>query len=118
MTALLADAWTRPDTRLPMGFAVRLASGTKVADGGTTLFGSTTGRLLYLSPSAVDALDGDLLRVVDETSGTLARTLLDRDMAHPTWDGTLPGPGRWQPTAPRPRRAPAMRCRTGGSSHG
>jgi len=90
VTTLLADAWTRPDTRLPMGFAVRLASGTKVADGGTTLFGSTTGRLLYLSPSAVDALDGDLLRVVDETSETLARTLLDRDMAHPTWDGTRP----------------------------
>ena len=92
MTALLTESWVDTETGLPHGFAVRLAPETKVADGGSTLFGSTTGRLLYLSPPAVRALAGDTVTVVDETSRTLARTLLDRDLAHPVWDG---GPPRY-----------------------
>ena len=94
-------AETRADTErgLPHGFAVRLAPETKVADGGSTLFGSTTGRLLYLSPPAVRALAGDTVTVVDDTSRSLGRTLLDRDLAHPIWDG---GPPRYDdPEGPR-----------------
>ena len=71
---------------LPRGFVARLATETKSCDGGTTLIGTTTGRLLHLKAAAAQALDGGRVEVVDGVTAALARLLLDRDLAHPSWD--------------------------------
>ena len=76
---------TPPQGTLPVGYAVRLGPHTKVCDGGRSLLGTSTGRLVYLKPRAAALLDGDLLAVTDPTSAALARLLLDRDLVDPWW---------------------------------
>ena len=69
--------------RLPDGFVVRLASTTKVCEGGTALLGTSTGRYLRLRPPARARLVDGRVRVSDAASAALARLLLDRDLADP-----------------------------------
>ncbi|WP_295693323.1 mycofactocin biosynthesis glycosyltransferase MftF [Lapillicoccus sp.] len=74
-----------PQGSLPRGYAVRLGPHTKVCDGGRSLLGTSTGRLVYLKPRAAALLDDDLVTVTDGTSAALARLLLDRDLVDPWW---------------------------------
>ncbi|HEX2809925.1 MAG TPA: glycosyltransferase, partial [Kineosporiaceae bacterium] len=73
------------DDRLPPGFTVRLDPGVIRADAGRTLFGGSPARLLYLRPRAQQLLAADTLQVTDAASGLLARLLLDKGMALPTF---------------------------------
>ena len=74
-----------PQDTLPLGYAVRLGQHTTVCDGGRSLLGTSTGRLVYLKPRAAALFDSDLLVVADLTSAALARLLLDRDLVDPWW---------------------------------
>lgn len=69
--------------RLPDGFGVRLAAGTRRVDGGRTLFGGSPAHLLYLRPAAARLLEADPLLVDDRRTAALARLLLDRGLADP-----------------------------------
>ena len=72
-----------PAQRLPDGFVVRLAAGTRRRDGGTTLLGGSPLRQLRLAPAARPLLRGDTLRVGDARTAALAARLLDAGVADP-----------------------------------
>jgi mycofactocin system glycosyltransferase len=52
-------------------------------DDGEVLFGGAPPRMLRLASTAMDLLAGGTFTVTDQTSATLARTLLDAGIAHP-----------------------------------
>ncbi|MGY1715662.1 mycofactocin biosynthesis glycosyltransferase MftF [Geodermatophilus sp. SYSU D01106] len=81
-----------PDARLPDGYAVRLAPGTRRVEDGTALVGGSPLRLLRLSPAARRLLDGDRLTVADARTAALAGRLLDAGVAVPEPAGPAPGP--------------------------
>jgi mycofactocin glycosyltransferase len=69
--------------RLPDGFAVQVDRRVRVLGDGSTLLGGSPTRLLRLAPAAQDMLSDGRLKVRDEVSAQLARTLLDATVAHP-----------------------------------
>lgn len=70
-------------SRLPDGFAVQIDRRVRVVGSGGTLLGGSPTRMLTLSPAAQRMLDNGRLRVRDDGSAELARTLLDAGVAHP-----------------------------------
>ncbi len=70
-------------TRLPDGFAVQVDRRVRVLGDGSALLGGSPTRLLKLAPAAQDMLSDGRLKVRDEVSAQLARTLLDATVAHP-----------------------------------
>jgi mycofactocin glycosyltransferase len=77
---------TRTPRRLPAGFAVRLSVDTFCRDGGRSVTGGTSGRVVYLTSAAAAALGGTRTVVArDPVSTALAATLLDRGLADPWW---------------------------------
>ncbi len=70
-------------TRLPDGFAVQVDRRVRVLGQGSALLGGSPTRLLRLAPTAQDMLADGRLKVHDEVSAELARTLLDATVAHP-----------------------------------
>ncbi|PRY41238.1 mycofactocin system glycosyltransferase [Geodermatophilus tzadiensis] len=81
-----------PDARLPDGYAVRLAPGTRRREDGAVLLGGSPLRLLRLSSRARTLLAGDRLTVTDASSAALAGRLLDTGVATPEPAGPAPGP--------------------------
>ena len=69
--------------RLPDGFAVQVDRRVRVLGDGSALLGGSPTRLLRLAPAAQDLLSDGRLKVRDEVSAQLARTLLDATVAHP-----------------------------------
>jgi mycofactocin glycosyltransferase len=69
--------------RLPDGFAVQVDRRVRVLGDGSALLGGSPTRLLRLAPAAQDMLSDGRLKVRDEVSAQLARTLLDATVAHP-----------------------------------
>ena len=69
--------------RLPDGFAVQVDRRVRVLGDGSALLGGSPTRLLKLAPAAQDMLADGRLKVRDEVSAQLARTLLDATVAHP-----------------------------------
>ncbi|RFD26230.1 mycofactocin system glycosyltransferase [Mycobacterium uberis] len=69
--------------RLPDGFAVQVDRRVRVLGDGSALLGGSPTRLLRLAPAAQEMLSDGRLKVQDEVSAQLARTLLDATMAHP-----------------------------------
>ncbi|ULL12602.1 mycofactocin system glycosyltransferase [Mycobacterium liflandii] len=69
--------------RLPDGFAVQVDRRVRVLGGGSALLGGSPTRLLRLAPAAQDMLCDGRLKVRDDISAELARTLLDATVAHP-----------------------------------
>ena len=85
---------TETAPRLPDGFALRLAPGTRVLGGGAVLIGGSPTRLLRLRPRAAALLAGGRLTVTDAATAALARRLLDTAVAHPDPASiTAPAPG-------------------------
>jgi len=72
-----------PQQRLPDGFSVRLAAGTRRRDGGTTLLGGSPFRQLRLVPAARAMLAGDRFEVTSARTAELAARLLDAGVADP-----------------------------------
>ena len=70
-------------TRLPDGFAVQVDRRVRVLGDGKALLGGSPTRLLRLAPAAQSLLSDGRLKVRDEVSAELARTLLDATVAHP-----------------------------------
>lgn len=70
-------------TRLPDGFAVQVDRRVRVLGDGKTLLGGSPTRLLRLAPAAQSMFSDGRLKVRDEVSAELARTLLDATVAHP-----------------------------------
>ncbi|OBI77928.1 mycofactocin biosynthesis glycosyltransferase MftF [Mycobacterium asiaticum] len=70
-------------TRLPDGFAVQVDRRVRVLGDGRALLGGSPTRLLRLAPAAQSMLSDGRLKVRDEVSAQLARTLLDATVAHP-----------------------------------
>lgn len=70
-------------TRLPDGFAVQVDRRVRVLGDGSALLGGSPTRLLKLAPAAQSMLSDGRLKVRDEVSAQLARTLLDATVAHP-----------------------------------
>jgi mycofactocin system glycosyltransferase len=70
-------------TRLPDGFAVQVDRRVRVLGDGSALLGGSPTRLLRLAPAAQVMLADGRLKVSDEVSAQLARTLLDATVAHP-----------------------------------
>jgi mycofactocin system glycosyltransferase len=66
-----------------MGFAVRLAPGVRVRDGGRTLIGGAPIRVNHLSARARDLLRDGTLVVTDATTRQFGEQLLDSGMAEP-----------------------------------
>jgi mycofactocin glycosyltransferase len=69
--------------RLPDGFAVQVDRRVRVLGDGSALLGGSPTRLLKLAPAAQDMLADGRLKVRDEVTAQLARTLLDATVAHP-----------------------------------
>jgi mycofactocin glycosyltransferase len=69
--------------RLPDGFAVQVDRRVRVLGDGSALLGGSPTRLLKLAPAAQDMLCDGRLKVSDDVSAQLARTLLDATVAHP-----------------------------------
>lgn len=69
--------------RLPDGFAVQVDPRVRVLGDGSALLGGSPTRLLKLAPAAQDMLSDGRLKVNDDLSAQLARTLLDATVAHP-----------------------------------
>ncbi len=69
--------------RLPDGFAVQVDRRVRVLGDGSALLGGSPTRLLKLGPAAQDMLSDGRLKVRDDLSAQLARTLLDATVAHP-----------------------------------
>src|SRR6201985_1749528 len=69
--------------RLPDGFAVQVDRRVRVLGDGAALLGGSPTRLLRLAPAPPDMLSDGGLKVRDEVSAHLARTLLDATVAHP-----------------------------------
>lgn len=74
---------TAPAPRLPDGFAVQVDRRVRVLGDGSALLGGSPTRLLKLAPAAQDLLCDGRLKVRDNVSAQLARTLLDATVAHP-----------------------------------
>src|ERR1700746_4117489 len=72
-----------PAPRLPDGFAVQVDGRVRVLGDGSALLGGSPTRLLKLAPAAQDMLSDGRLKVRDDVSAQLARTLLDATVAHP-----------------------------------
>lgn len=70
-------------TRLPDGFAVQVDRRVRVLGDGSALLGGSPTRLLRLAPAAQGMICDGRLKVRDEVSAALARTLLDATVAHP-----------------------------------
>lgn len=70
-------------TRLPDGFAVQVDRRVRVLGDGSALLGGSPTRLLRLAPAAQHMLSDGRLKVCDDRSAQLARTLLDATVAHP-----------------------------------
>ncbi|BBX65286.1 putative mycofactocin biosynthesis glycosyltransferase MftF [Mycobacterium saskatchewanense] len=70
-------------SRLPDGFAVQVDRRVRVLGDGSALLGGSPTRLLKLAPAAQDMLSNGRLKVRDDVSAQLARTLLDATVAHP-----------------------------------
>ncbi|HYB80910.1 MAG TPA: mycofactocin biosynthesis glycosyltransferase MftF [Mycobacterium sp.] len=70
-------------TRLPDGFAVQVDRRVRVLGDGSALLGGSPTRLLKLAPAAQGMLSEGRLKVRDDVSAQLARTLLDATVAHP-----------------------------------
>jgi mycofactocin system glycosyltransferase len=70
-------------TRLPDGFAVQVDRRVRVLGDGKALLGGSPTRLLRLAPAAQSLISDGRLKVRDEVSAQLARTLLDATVAHP-----------------------------------
>lgn len=68
---------------LPTGFAIRLAPGVRVRDGGRTLIGGAPIRVNHLSARARDLLRDGTLVVTDTTTRQFGEQLLDSGMAEP-----------------------------------
>ncbi|WP_448641548.1 mycofactocin biosynthesis glycosyltransferase MftF [Geodermatophilus sp. URMC 63] len=88
MTAVPAP----PQERLPDGYAVRLAPGTRRREDGAALLGGSPLRLLRLAPRARDLFAGDRLAVTGPATAALAARLLDTGVAVPEPAGPAPGP--------------------------
>jgi mycofactocin glycosyltransferase len=69
--------------RLPDGFAVQVDRRVRVLGDGSALLGGSPTRLLKLAPAAQGMLCDGRLKVRDDVSAQLARTLLDATVAHP-----------------------------------
>lgn len=69
--------------RLPDGFAVQVDRRVRVLGDGTALLGGSPTRLLKLAPAAQLMICDGRLKVRDDVSAQLARTLLDATVAHP-----------------------------------
>ena len=69
--------------RLPDGFAVQVDRRVRVLGDGSALLGGSPTRLLKLAPAAQGMLSDGRLKVRDDVSAQLARTLLDATVAHP-----------------------------------
>jgi mycofactocin glycosyltransferase len=69
--------------RLPDGFAVQVDRRVRVLGDGAALLGGSPTRLLKLAPAARVMLADGRLKVRDEVTAQLARTLLDATVAHP-----------------------------------
>ena len=69
--------------RLPDGFAVQVDRRVRILGDGSALLGGSPTRLLKLAPAAQDMLCDGRLKVRDDVSAQLARTLLDATVAHP-----------------------------------
>lgn len=69
--------------RLPDGFAVQVDRRVRVLGDGSALLGGSPTRLLKLAPAAQHMLADGRLKVRDDVSAQLARTLLDATVAHP-----------------------------------
>jgi len=69
--------------RLPDGFAVQVDRRVRVLGDGSALLGGSPTRLLKLAPAAQDMISDGRLKVRDDVSAQLARTLLDATVAHP-----------------------------------
>ncbi len=69
--------------RLPDGFAVQVDRRVRVLGDGSALLGGSPTRLLKLAPAAQGMLSDSRLKVRDDISAQLARTLLDATVAHP-----------------------------------
>src|ERR1700728_4088983 len=69
--------------RLPDGFAVQVDRRVRVLGGGSALLGGSPTRLLKLAPAAKGMIADGRLKVRDDLSAQLARTLLDATVAHP-----------------------------------
>jgi mycofactocin system glycosyltransferase len=69
--------------RLPDGFAVQVDRRVRVLGDGSALLGGSPTRLLKLAPAAQGMLSDGRLKVNDDLSAQLARTLLDATVAHP-----------------------------------
>ena len=63
--------------RLPDGFAVQVDRRVRVLGDGSALLGGSPTRLLKLAPAAQHMLSDGRLKVRDDVSAQLARTLLD-----------------------------------------
>lgn len=83
MTADMTADMTAPAPRLPDGFAVQVDRRVRVLGDGSALLGGSPTRLLKLAPAAQDMLCDGRLKVRDDVSAQLARTLLDATVAHP-----------------------------------
>ncbi|MGD9959188.1 mycofactocin biosynthesis glycosyltransferase MftF [Nocardioides sp.] len=79
------------DVRLPTGFAASLSRRVKICDDGRSLVGGSAGSVLYLAPEAAALVRSDTVVADAGTAGTLARLLLDRGFADPSWSDP-PGP--------------------------
>src|SRR6201998_4955454 len=69
--------------RRPDGCAVQVDRRVGVLGAGSALLGGSPTRLLKLAPAAQDMLSDGRLKVRDDISAQLARTLLDATVAHP-----------------------------------
>jgi mycofactocin glycosyltransferase len=69
--------------RLPDGFAVQVDRRVRILGDGSALLGGSPTRLLKLAPAAQNLLCDGRLKVRDDVSAQLARTLLDATVAHP-----------------------------------
>ncbi|ODR01778.1 mycofactocin system glycosyltransferase [Mycobacterium sherrisii] len=69
--------------RLPDGFAVQVDRRVRVLGDGSALLGGSPTRLLKLAPAAQGMISDGRLKVRDDVSAQLARTLLDATVAHP-----------------------------------
>lgn len=69
--------------RLPDGFAVQVDRRVRVLGDGSALLGGSPTRLLKLPPAVQHMLSDGRLKVRDDVSAQLARTLLDATVAHP-----------------------------------
>jgi mycofactocin glycosyltransferase len=101
--------WAGPaDTALPLGMRVALERRARVLDGGAVLLGGAPPRMLHLSRAARVLIGSGAFTVDDPTSATLARTLLDAGIAHPTSAPPIAAPADVTVVIPVKDRAPAL----------